>query len=103
MLNEIVLPCRQVELYLLCVGLLNLLRLLECAKLGWHFDFCMVKQFFNGKYLDAGKVLIPAWGMVKARADCLCSHISAWVLKRDKDTDSCVFPLERTFQVTDMT
>jgi len=60
------------------------LAVLKRAKLRWHFYFCVVKQFFNGKYLDAWKVFIPVWGMVKACAGCLRCHISAWVLKRDK-------------------
>src|SRR2546429_2182353 len=76
-LEQFGLPCRQVELCLLCVGLLYSLRLLECAKLRRHFYFCMVEQFFNGKYLDAGIVFIPAWGMVKSCADCFSSHIFA--------------------------
>src|SRR5207249_6319770 len=86
----ILLPCRQIELCLLCVGLLYSLRLLEGAKLRGHFYSCVVEQFFYGKYLNAGVVLVPSWGMIKARANCFSGHISAWVLKRDKYTDSCV-------------
>src|SRR6266487_129861 len=90
------------EFCLLCFCPLDSLSLLECAKLRGHFDFCVVEQFINGQYLNARKVFIPAWGMVKTCFECLCYHVACWLFQCDIDTDSCLLSLFFFNEAADM-